>query len=847
MSNPQDRQEAEPLTMPELSGHLIDEHGVAVTEVADQSETYLTQMHVMAHNGGVAPSQTTTGPDTLASAELRDSTIVVVETDDDETCPACDHPADCVCTTCDCTDPIHPQPAMTSAGRSISRPPRDNLVRSAPPVELRETGAAMPTMVGHFARFNEWTTIDSQYEGRFRERVAPGAFKRTFANSNGSIKALFQHGKDPTLGDQILGPIEVLREDSDGAYYEVPLLEGIPPLIFNGIKAKLYGASFRFSVLQEDVNTKAKRSAENPEGLPERTIREARVMEFGPVTFPAYAGATASVRSLTDDFLREVLIPAIPEPAALVVDPGAEPHIEATRNDPAPSTPLQAQQEPPVSDPISRVDRPSRMAEIRARTEAIATEHAGVLPASIQAEWDGLTAELTSLEADDRADALRRAFVEQRSATGESGDGGVAVAECPPYQVPVDRGQIRQRVSNIYSLSEHRQVSRDEHDERQLLRDSAMREIEKARFPSAINIREDSRAAKAKCADAVADLVNGDRSGEMARRVLITGDPAYRRDLGKYIVSGIPSPFLMERAAALTGLGATTTTGGYATVYELDPTILPTSNGAVNPFRRMARVVKTTKNEWRGVTSAGVVAVYDTEAATATEQGPTLAQPAAIVQKAQTFITFSIEAGEDIDNLEGQLAGMIQDSKDVLESAKFTTGAGTTVFPQGVLIGATNTFVTATTLVLAAADLYKVEGLLPPRFRANSRFLANRFIYNKVRAIDTAGGAQLWTQNLTVGLPNRVDGNTGYNLLGYPADECSGYVSTIAQNDLIMTLGDFNYFVIVDKIGLNIETVPLMMDGSTPSFPTGQRGLYAYWRNTSKVLSAAAFETIKVA
>jgi hypothetical protein len=26
-------------------------------------------------------------------------------------------------------------------------------------------------------------------------------------------------------------------------------------------------------------------------------------MEFGPVTFPAYAGATAGVRSLTDDFL----------------------------------------------------------------------------------------------------------------------------------------------------------------------------------------------------------------------------------------------------------------------------------------------------------------------------------------------------------------------------------------------------------------------------------------------------------------------------------------------------------------------------------------------------------------
>ncbi|HMF61353.1 MAG TPA: hypothetical protein VK595_13325, partial [Vicinamibacterales bacterium] len=41
----------------------------------------------------------------------------------------------------------------------------------------------------------------------------------------------------------------------------------------------------------------------NPHGLPERTVKEAQLMEFGPVTFPAYAGATAGVRSLTDDFL----------------------------------------------------------------------------------------------------------------------------------------------------------------------------------------------------------------------------------------------------------------------------------------------------------------------------------------------------------------------------------------------------------------------------------------------------------------------------------------------------------------------------------------------------------------
>ena len=39
------------------------------------------------------------------------------------------------------------------------------------------------------------------------------------------------------------------------------------------------------------------RSAHNPDRLEERTISEAQVMEFGPVCFPAYAGATAELEA----------------------------------------------------------------------------------------------------------------------------------------------------------------------------------------------------------------------------------------------------------------------------------------------------------------------------------------------------------------------------------------------------------------------------------------------------------------------------------------------------------------------------------------------------------------------
>jgi phage head maturation protease len=138
------------------------------------------------------------------------------------------------------------------------------------------------------------------FEGRFMERIAPGAFTDSFANS--TPKALFQHGRDPEVGDKVLGSPVSVREDDLGAAYEVPLFPSVPPLIVDGLRAGAYGASFRFSVVSDDVVRKPARSDHNPEGISERTITEARVAEFGPVTFPAYAGATAGIRSITDDF-----------------------------------------------------------------------------------------------------------------------------------------------------------------------------------------------------------------------------------------------------------------------------------------------------------------------------------------------------------------------------------------------------------------------------------------------------------------------------------------------------------------------------------------------------------------
>lgn len=189
-----------------------------------------------------------------------------------------------------------------------TRPPRDQLVRAlfpGPAVRHADDSEEPPTLFGHFAVFNEWTEVDSLWEGQFMERIAPGAFAKTFKERGDQVKVTFNHGHDPTMGDLVLGPIRSLTEDEEGAAYEVELLDSVPAMLREGLEKGVYGSSFRFRVMREEFNQDVESSKVNPKGLPERTIKEVELYEFGPVTFPAYANATAGVRSMTDEDIFE--------------------------------------------------------------------------------------------------------------------------------------------------------------------------------------------------------------------------------------------------------------------------------------------------------------------------------------------------------------------------------------------------------------------------------------------------------------------------------------------------------------------------------------------------------------
>jgi len=174
--------------------------------------------------------------------------------------------------------------------------------------DASENANGMPTLYGHFLRFDEWTHIKSYYEGDFLERMAPGCAKKTIRERGDKIRCLFQHGYDYVIGDKPLGPFDELKEDGEGVYYEVPLLDvSYNHDLVPGLETGLYGASFRMRVMREEWVEEPGKSDHNPNGLPERTIKEIVLFEGGPVTFPAYDNATAAVRSLTDHFLFEAM------------------------------------------------------------------------------------------------------------------------------------------------------------------------------------------------------------------------------------------------------------------------------------------------------------------------------------------------------------------------------------------------------------------------------------------------------------------------------------------------------------------------------------------------------------
>jgi HK97 family phage major capsid protein len=203
----------------------------------------------------------------------------------------------------------------------------------------------------------------------------------------------------------------------------------------------------------------------------------------------------------------------------------------------------------------------------------------------------------------------------------------------------------------------------------------------------------------------------------------------------------------------------------------------------------------------------------------------------------QLFVPISIEALQDAQNVAQEVAELIAFEKDVRESIAFVTGTGTSQ-PWGIraaLSGVTSAKVNTTTAdAFVVADVYKLDEQLPARYRMRGTWLGHRAIYNDVRQFDTNGGSSLW-ETLGADVPNL--------LLGRPAVESEAMDSTVSgTNKYILILGDFNNYVIADRIGTTVEFVPHLFGAS--GRPTGQRGWYAYARVGADSVNDLAFRML---
>ena len=358
---------------------------------------------------------------------------------------------------------------------------------------------------------------------------------------------------------------------------------------------------------------------------------------------------------------------------------------------------------------------------------------------------------------------------------------------------------------------------------------------------------------------AVGDLEDGHREraiellrrsddvrGTLAKRILATGSPAYRSAFQKVAAGHGNLLSSDEQAALVRAASLTDSAGGYAIPFTLDPTIIMTNDGAANPFRQVSRIESIVTDTWNGVSSAGVTGGYAAEASEVGDDAPTLAQPSVAVERWDVFVPFSFEVGQDWANLEGDVRMMVAEKRDEFDLAAFTTGSGSDE-PTGIITaldGTASEVAPATAETFAVADVYAVEAALPPKYRRTAeqaQWMAALGTAQTIRQFDSSGGADLW---------ERIGAGTPARLLGYPfrenseMDAAGDIDDTATADNFILILGDWRNYLIVDRVGMNMELVPHIMGANNR--PSGQRGFLAWGRTGAGSLNDNAFRVLSI-
>lgn len=468
---------------------------------------------------------------------------------------------------------------------------------------------------------------------------------------------------------------------------------------------------------------------------------------------------------------------------------------------------------------------------------------------------DEARAEFSALQGLRKEAVAAKAEVEERSAYIASIADDPKKTERPglPVRSRTNRSHVPE---DIYAIHEYRNLSSTDDELRQAFRDGAMKAAERAVFPHPAAYKHQDEARE----QIEVALATIDRNSELSRRILATGSPAYLRAFNKIVAGGDAAMLRLsqeeQRAVMAVGVDAT---GGFAVPFAFDPTLIHIGAWTnVNPFRANCTVKQIVGTDtWHGVTSTAVTAVRATEALASVNSSPTFAQPEVIVKRVQSLVVFSNEMEQDRPDLASEMASLFAEAKDTEEENSFAVGTGATVNPMGMLsphANASFTLVeTATANTLAIADIDAAEAALPIRYRRDAQWFMNRFVLRTIQGFETVGG-RLFNALGNAGYPavgaiaNTPAGNTGLRLLGYPVNEVPSAPADVTTSVAIWAaFGDPKQYLIVDRVGMSVELIPHLLDVSGGTgLPTGQRGLYAMWRNNAKPLNVDGMRRLSI-
>lgn len=368
-------------------------------------------------------------------------------------------------------------------------------------------------------------------------------------------------------------------------------------------------------------------------------------------------------------------------------------------------------------------------------------------------------------------------------------------------------------------------------------RDLDVRRMSRYEIHEAAMKKLESRPARRLRRDQL-DQINDrmDAEPNIAARLLLTENDAYRSAWQKAVTHPQPLYTDEERDALLrfkdferAGAESPTSAGGFGIPVFIDPHIILTAQGSGNPFLELARQVTVNTNVWKGVSSAGVTWAFQAEAAAATDNFPTLAQPSVTIYTARGFLPYSIEIGMDYPDFANEMSYLLAQGYSELLVQKFTAGAGSTE-PNGILTqlsANTNVRVTLTTGgTVGAPDPYKVWQALPQRFRnqPSTAWLMSVATNNAIRQLGTANVYHAFTEALPANWADSLFGRHVYES-PYMPDNTTNTTAPIG----IAVVGDFSNYVIARNGGMSVELIPALFD-VTNNRPTGQRGWFAYAR-----------------